>query len=173
MNHSSFTGTIRSNQGAGWQVGGGEGGASDPENADGGEGEGGAAAASGPEGGVLRCPEERDGGRSEEQGTGKCLLVIVGREEGDFGKGERDWGSNWAVLFVFWGWVFFFNILQHCNKGNNSYEMTDTVNVYNFIYLSKENKYLAVFLQIVDIYVVKVFNFIYESFYYRPIAWRL
>lgn len=112
MNHSSFTGTIRSNQGAGWQVGGGEGGASDPENADGGEGEGGAAAASGPEGGVLRRPEERDGGRSEEQGTGKCLLVIVGREEGDFGKGERDWGSNWAVLFVFWGWVFF---LIYCN----------------------------------------------------------
>lgn len=47
---------------------------------------------------------------------------------------------------------------------------TDTVNVYIFIYLSKENKYLAVFLQIVDIYVVKVFNFIYENFYYRPIA---
>lgn len=79
MNHCSLTGTIRSNQGAGWQVGGGEGGASDPENPDRGEGEGGAAAAAGPEGGVLRCPEERDGGRSEEQGTGKCLLVIVGR----------------------------------------------------------------------------------------------
>lgn len=44
------------------------------------------------------------------------------------------------------------------------------LNVYIFIYLSKENKYLAVFLQIVDIYVVKVFNFIYKSFYYRPIA---
>lgn len=71
----------------------------------------------------------------------------------------------------FLGLGFFHNILQHCNKGNNSYEMkTDTVNVYIFIYLSKENKYLAVFLQIVDIYVVKVFNFIYESFYYRPIA---
>lgn len=71
----------------------------------------------------------------------------------------------------FLGLGFFLNILQHCNKGKNSYEMkTDTVNVYIFIYLSKENKYLAVFLQIVDIYVVKVFNFIYESFYYRPIA---
>lgn len=71
----------------------------------------------------------------------------------------------------FLGLGFFLNILQHCNKGNNSYEMkTDTVNVYIFIYLSKEDKYLAVFLQIVDIYVVKVFNFIYENFYYRPIA---
>lgn len=79
MNHCSLTGTIRSNQGAGGQVGGGEGGASDPENPDRGEGEGGAAAAAGPERGVLRRPEERDGGRSEEQGTGKCLLVIVGR----------------------------------------------------------------------------------------------
>lgn len=103
MNHYSFTGTIRSNKGAGWQVGGGEGGASDPENPDRGEGEGGAAAAPGPEGGVLRRPEERDGGRSKEQGTGKCPLVIVGRDEGDFGMGERDggkevWGSNWAIL---------------------------------------------------------------------------
>lgn len=38
---------------------------------------------------------------------------------------------------------------------------TDTVNVYNLIFLNKENNYLAVFLQIVDIYVVKVFNFMY------------
>lgn len=62
----------------------------------------------------------------------------------------------------FLGLGFFLNILQHCNKGNNSYEMkTHPVNVNNFIYLIKENKYLAVFLQIVDIYVVKVFNFIH------------
>lgn len=113
MKHSFFTGTIKSNQRAGWQVGGGEGGASDPENPDRGEGEGGAAAASWPKGGVLRRPEERDGGRSEEQGTGKCLLVIVGRDEGDFGKGrgivERGYGgATGPVVFVFWVGVFFF-----------------------------------------------------------------
>lgn len=82
--------------------------------------------------------------------------MIVGRDEGDFGKGrgivERGYGgATGPVVFVFWVGFFFLHILQNCNKGNNSHIFfskmkTDTVNVYNFIFLNKENNYLAGFL---------------------------
>lgn len=75
--------------------------------------------------------------------------MILERGEGLWKGGMEE---QLGLLCSFFGLGFFFlHILQNCNKGNNSHIFfskmkTDTVNVYNFIFLNKENNYLAGFL---------------------------